>query len=134
MMSRAGTTFTGWVGWVWFAGIMLITIGLFDIFQGIVALINDDFAVLVEDGVLVVDLTTWGWVHIIIGAVLVLAGAGVLSGSVWGRSLGVIVAILNALAQLTIMPSYPFWALIIIALDVIVIYALVVHGGEAEAV
>jgi hypothetical protein len=133
-MSRAGTTFTGWVGWVWFAGIMLITIGLFDIFQGIVALINDDFAVLVEDGVLVVDLTTWGWVHIIIGAVLVLAGAGVLSGSVWGRSLGVIVAILNALAQLTIMPAYPIWALIIIALDVIVIYALVVHGREAAAV
>jgi len=112
---------------------MLVTIGLFDIFQGIVALINDDFAVLVENGVLVVDLTTWGWIHIIVGAVLVLAGAGVLSGSVWGRSLGVIVAILNALAQLTIMPAYPFWALIIIALDVLVIYALVVHGREVEA-
>ena len=134
MMSRTGTTVTGWVGWVWFAGIMLVTIGLFDIFQGIIALISDDFTVLVEAGVLVVNLTTWGWVHIIVGAVLVLAGAGVLSGSVWGRSLGVIVAILNALAQLTIMPAYPIWALIIIALDVIVIYALVVHGGEAEAV
>ena len=132
-MSRTATTFSGWVGWVWFAGIMLVTIGLFDIFQGIVALINDDFAVLVENGVLVVDLTTWGWIHIIVGAVLVLAGAGVLSGSVWGRSLGVIVAILNALAQLTIMPAYPFWALIIIALDVLVIYALVVHGREVEA-
>lgn len=134
MMSRTGTTVTGWVGWVWFAAIMLITVGLFDIVQGIIALIEDDFELLTEGGILVFDLTTWGWVHIVVGALLVLAGAGLFSGTAWGRTLGVIVAVLNALAQLTIMPSYPFWALIIIILDVVIIYALVVHGREAAEV
>lgn len=134
MMSRTGTTVTGWVGWVWFAAIMLITVGLFDIVQGIIALIEDDFELLTEGGILVFDLTTWGWVHIVVGALLVLAGVGLFSGTAWGRTLGVILAVLNALAQLTIMPSYPFWALIIIILDVVIIYALVVHGREAAEV
>ncbi len=134
MMSRTGTTVTGWVGWVWFAGIMLVTIGLFDIFQGIIALLDDEFAVVVEGGLLVFDLTTWGWVQIIIGAILLLAGFGVFSGATWGRTLAVIVCVLNALHQLTIMPTYPFWALIMIGLNIVVIYALVVHGREAAAV
>ena len=125
---------TGWVGWVWFAGIMLVTIGLFDAFQGLIALFNDNFTAAVEGGVLVVDLTTWGWIHVIVGGLLVIAGIGVLSGALWGRILGVIVAALNLLAQLTILPVYPIWAMIVIALDALIIYALVVHGQEAAAI
>jgi amino acid transporter len=125
---------TGWVGWVWFAGIMLITIGLMDVFQGLIALFNDTFAVAVEAGVLVVDLTTWGWIHVILGVVLILTGIGVLGGNMWARVVGVIVVIINLLAQLAVIGIYPWWAVIVIILDVLVIYALVVHGGEAAAV
>jgi hypothetical protein len=125
---------TGWVGWIWFAGIMLITVGLMDVFQGLIALFNDTFAVAVEAGVLVVDLTTWGWIHVILGVVLILTGIGVLGGNMWARVVGVIVVIINLLAQLTVIGIYPWWATIVIILDVLVIYALVVHGREAAAV
>ncbi len=134
MSAETRTEPTGWVGWVWFAGIMLITIGLMDLFQGLIALFNDTFAVAVEAGVLVLDLTTWGWIHVILGVVLILTGIGVLGGSTWARVVGVVVVILNLLAQLTVLGIYPWWATIVIILDVLVIYALVVHGGEAAAV
>ena len=132
MSAETRTEPTGWVGWVWFAGIMLITIGLMDLFQGLIALFNDTFAVAVEAGVLVFDLTTWGWIHVILGVVLILTGIGVLGGSTWARVVGVVVVILNLLAQLTVLGIYPWWATIVIILDVLVIYALVVHGGEAR--
>ncbi|WP_053206689.1 DUF7144 family membrane protein [Jiangella muralis] len=125
---------TGWVGWVWFGGIMLVTLGLFQAFQGLVAVFDDEFTAAVGDRLIVVDLTTWGWVHVAMGALLVIAGAGVLGGTLWGRVLGSAVAALSLLAQLTILPVYPIWALIVIALDAVVIYALIVHGGEAAAV
>lgn len=125
---------TGWVGWVWFGGIMLVTLGLFQAFQGLVAVFDDEFTAAVGDRLIVVDLTTWGWVHVAMGALLVVAGAGVLGGTLWGRVLGSAVAALSLLAQLTILPVYPIWALIVIALDAVVIYALIVHGGEAAAV
>jgi hypothetical protein len=123
---------TGWVGWVWYAAIMLVIIGAFDVVQGIIALADDDFAVGVSGGMLVFNLTTWGWVHIIGGLILVLVGIGLWSGQGWARVFGVIAAALNALVQLTIMPSYPFWATLMIALNMIVIYAIVVHGREAK--
>ncbi|MGH8839113.1 MAG: DUF7144 family membrane protein, partial [Jiangellaceae bacterium] len=103
-------------------------------FQGLIALFNDTFAVAVEAGVLVVDLTTWGWIHVILGVVLILTGIGVLGGNNWARVLGVIFVIINLLAQLSVIGIYPWWAVIVIILDVLVIYALVVHGGEAAAV
>jgi hypothetical protein len=105
-----------------------------DVFQGLIALFNDTFAVAVEAGVLVVDLTTWGWIHVILGVVLILTGIGVLGGNMWARVVGVIVVIINLLAQLTVIGIYPWWATIVIILDVLVIYALVVHGREAAAV
>jgi hypothetical protein len=105
-----------------------------DAFQGLIALFNDTFAVAVEAGVLVVDLTTWGWIHVILGVVLILTGIGVLGGNNWARVLGVIFVIINLLAQLSVIGIYPWWATIVIILDVLVIYALVVHGGEAAAV
>lgn len=127
-------TVTGWVGWVWFGGIMLFTLGLFQAFQGLIALIDDGFSLAVGDQLLVFDLDAWGWTHLIMGILLVVAGIGVLGGTLWGRILGVIVAALSILAQLTILPVYPIWALIVIALDALIIYALVVHGEEARAI
>ncbi|SDU78839.1 DUF7144 family membrane protein [Jiangella alkaliphila] len=127
-------TVTGWVGWVWFGGIMLVTLGIFQAFQGLIALFDDGFSVTIGDELVVFNLDTWGWAHLIMGGLLVVAGVGVLGGTLWGRILGVIVAAISVLAQLTILPVYPIWALIVIALDALVIYALVVHGEEAAAV
>lgn len=127
-------TVTGWVGWLWFGGLMLATVGLFQVFQALVALFDDGFAVQVEEQIVVFDLNAWGWTHLIIGTLLVIAAVGVLNGSLWGRILGVVIASLNILFQVMIMPAYPIWALAVIVLDVLVIYALVVHGREASAI
>lgn len=127
-------TVTGWVGWVWFGGIMLFTLGLFQVFQGLIALFDDGFSVAVGDEVLVFDLNAWGWAHVIMGVLLLAAGVGVLNGTLWGRILGVIMAAISILVQITILPVYPIWALIVVALDALVIYALVIHGEEAATI
>lgn len=127
-------TVTGWVGWVWFGGIMLFTLGLFQVFQALVALFDDGFAVQLDGNLVVFDLNAWGWTHLVIGGLLIIAGLGVLGGTTWGRIVGVILGAVSILAQIPIMPIYPFWALIVIVLDVFVIYALVVHGSEAGSV
>lgn len=127
-------TVTGWVGWVWFGGIMLFTLGLFQVFQGLIALFDDGFSVAIGDQVLVFDLNAWGWTHVIMGILLLVAGVGVLNGTLWGRILGVVMAAISILVQITILPVYPIWALIVVALDALVIYAIVVHGEEAAAV
>lgn len=131
-MSQPRIEVTGWVGWVWYAAIMLMIIGGFDIVQGIIALADDNFAVAVEGGLLVFNVTTWGWVHVIGGLIIFLTGLGLWSGQTWARVVAVIVAALNALIQLTIMPAYPFWAVLMVALNMVVIYAVVVHGREAQ--
>jgi len=118
------------VGMTVFAGTIMIMIGVMHVFQGIVALVNDTFYVAGEEWVLQLDVTSWGWVHLILGAVVVLAGFFVFRGAVWARTVGVIMAVLSGLASFAWLPYYPVWALVVIALDVFVIWALTVHGRE----
>ncbi len=131
-MSESRIEVTGWVGWVWYAAIMLMIVGGFDIVQGIIALADDNFALAIEGGLLIFNVTPWGWVHVIGGLIIFAAGLGLWSGRTWARVVAVIVAALNALVQLTIMPAYPFWAVLMIALNMVVIYAVIVHGREAQ--
>jgi hypothetical protein len=131
-MSQPRTEVTGWVGWVWYAALMLMIVGGFNIVQGIIALADNTFAVGVSGGLLIINLTTWAWVHIVVGMIMFLTGVGLWSGQTWARVLAVIVASLNAIVQLTIMPAYPFWAVLMVALNMVVIYAVVVHGREAQ--
>jgi len=118
------------VGMTVFAGTIMIMIGVMHVFQGIVALVNDTFYVAGEEWVLQLDVTSWGWVHLILGAVVALAGFFVFSGAVWARTIGVIMAVVSGLASFAWLPYYPVWALVVIALDVFVIWALTVHGRE----
>lgn len=123
------------VGMTVFAGTIMIMIGVMHVFQGIVALVNDTFYVVGEEWVLQLDATSWGWVHLILGAVSALAGFFVFSGAVWARTVGVIMAVVSALASFAWLPYYPVWALVVIALDVFVIWALTAHGRDiTEAV
>ena len=125
------TAMTGWVGWISFAGVIMVMAGIFQAAAGLVALVNDDVYVVVSDRLaLTLDYTQWGWVHLIIGAIVAAAGFAVFSGRVWARAVGVLLAALSAFAHLLFISAFPFWSLIVIAMDVLVIYALCVHGGE----
>ena len=125
---------SGWTGWVVFGGVMLAVLGVFQLIEGLVALFNHDYY-LVSTGRLVVHVnyTTWGWVHIIIGFVAVLTGVGLLAGNMAARIVGVGIAALSAIVNMAFVAAYPVWSVIMIALDVIVIYAIVVHGRELKS-
>jgi hypothetical protein len=122
---------TGWVGWLVFAGVLMILLGAFHAIQGLIALFNSEYYLVGPNGLSVhLDYTTWGWVHLIAGLVVIVAGIGVLVGQTWARVIGVLVALVSALASFTFIAAYPAWSCILIALDVLIIYALAVHGRE----
>lgn len=124
---------SNWVGWVFFAGFMMILLGVFQAIAGLTALINPDWLVVTERSLLVFDFTTWGWVHLLLGIIVLVAGFSVMSGSTWARIVGVLVAGFSAIAHLASVNAYPIWSVIILVIDVLVIYALTVHGGELKA-
>jgi hypothetical protein len=121
---------TGWVGWIYFAAVMMIIAGALNAIYGFIALVNDEWVVWGNRADLYLDLTTWGWMHLILGGVVLLAGIGLLSGNVLARAIAVFVAGLSIVANFLFMPAYPVWSLTIIAIDVFVIYALTAHGRE----
>lgn len=124
---------SSWVGWIAFAGVMMALVGSFHIVQGLVALFDDKFFVVAKSGLLVsVSYTTWGWVHVIGGIVMVVAGLCVFGGQIWARTVGVVFAFASAVTSLGFMGAYPIWAVLVIALDVVVILALTVHGSEIK--
>jgi hypothetical protein len=123
---------TGWVGWVFYAGIIMFTGGFINLIEGIVALVRDDYYLVQSDGLIVsVDYTAWGWTLLIFGLLLVLVGYGVMVGQTWAGVIGVVLAVANTLLNMVFMPAYPIWAVIAITINVLVIYALAVHGREA---
>jgi hypothetical protein len=107
-----------------FAASMMLVVGAFQFFEGLVAVANDTFYVKTPNYVLQLDTTQWGWIHMIIGVVVVLAGAFIFTGNIVARSVGILIAGLSALANFFWLPYYPFWSITIIAIDVFVIWAL----------
>ena len=123
---------TAWVGVVLFGGIILVMVGGFQTIQGFVALFRDEYYLVSPNGLVVeVDYTAWGWTHLLIGLVAIATGIGVMVGQTWARVLGIVIAVLSALVNIAFLSAYPIWSTIIIAMDVLVIYALAVHGREA---
>jgi hypothetical protein len=122
---------TGWVGWIAFAGYFMIILGFFGAIQGFAALLRDEsyFAV-GKNGLLTFDYTTWGWIHLIMGIALMLIGGYLMKGSTWARVVAIIVVGLHMIAQFSFVSAYPVWGVVIIAVDVLVLYALLVHGRE----
>ena len=132
--SRSAPPQTGWVGWIVFAGTMMMILGVLHAIQGLVAIFNDDYYLVGKSGLTVhLDYTTWGWTHLIGGIIIVLAGMGVLAGRTWARGVGVALAGLSALVNFAFIAAYPFWSVIVIAIDIFVIFALTVHGREIES-
>lgn len=124
---------TGWTGWVYFAGLLMILRGISGAFLGLTALVNQQYLfVSGANGVVLAtaNATTWGWVHLALSVLVLAAGFSVMHGSRWARVLAVVFASLAFMANLAFIGVFPIWAIVAMVVDVLVIYALVVHGDE----
>ena len=121
------------VGWTWFAAVMMWLIGAGHAINGLVALINDEFYVVGREYIFQFDVTTWGWIHLIGGILVFVAGVYLLSGAVWARVVGVTMAIISILLNFAWLPWYPLWSILMIIAAGFVIWALTVHGRDVVA-
>ena len=126
--------YSSWaVGWAGFAGIMLVVIGVLDIIQGLVAIVNDEFYVVAREWVFEFDITTWGWIHLILGVILIASGIGIFSANVAARTVGVIVAAVATIINFAWLPYYPLWSIVVISVCISIIWALTAHGRDIAA-
>jgi hypothetical protein len=123
---------SSWTGWISFAGWLMIIMGALDFFQGLIAVIRGQYYVLTANEIIVFDLTTWGWITLLWGIVVALAGGALLSGQSWARWFAIVVGSLNFIELLGFLGSahYPLWALTVLALNVVVLYGLIVHWED----
>jgi hypothetical protein len=131
-MSQRGST--AGAGWVFFAAIMMIVLGVFGALEGLAAIVKSGFYHVPPNYYVNVNATGWGWIHLIIGIIVVLAGLSLFRGSTWARVVGIFMASISAISNFLFIPFYPIWALLIIAIDVFVIWALAAHGGALAEV
>lgn len=120
------------VGVTYFAGVMLVLNGILQVINGIAAIATDNLYVSVNNYWLSFNLTAWGWIHLIVGALAVIAGFGIFARTAWAYVLGVMLAALSLVINFAFLPYYPIWALLVIALDVLVIWALSRTMGMAR--
>jgi hypothetical protein len=121
------------VSMAFFAGVMMLITGLFNGIEGLVALFRNEVYVVAPEYIFAFDLTTWGWVHLLVAILVAAAGVGVMSGRLWARLIGIAFALLSMIANFLFIPYYPVWSLLIITLDVFVIWALCVYNRDAAA-
>ena len=129
--SRAGRQTSGMaVGFILFAAIMMLMVGVFQALQGLIGIFENEFYVQTRNYLFQFDATTWGWIHLVLGLLVAFAGWGLLSGRTWARVVGITLAVLSATANFLFIPYYPIWSTVIIAVDIFVIWALTAHGRE----
>ena len=123
-------TLSGWaVGGITFAGVMMILIGAFQAIAGLVAIIDDNFYVVGQNYTFDIDTTAWGWIHLLLGVVVLLAGFYLFRGAAWAAVTAVVLAGISAIANFFFIPYYPFWSLLMIAMAIWVIWALTRPGA-----
>ena len=121
---------TGWTGWIVFAGVMMIISGSLNALYGVVAAVNDDWVGWTNRENAFLDVSQWGWVHIVLGLIVLLCGIGLFSGNILARTVAVIIASISLVSNFFFIPVYPLWALTVITIDALVIWALTAHGRE----
>jgi hypothetical protein len=122
---------SGWtVGLTLFAAVMMIMVGVWQAMAGLIAIFENEVYLPTRNYLFELDLSTWGWIHLVLGLVVAFAGYGLLSGQTWARVLGITLAALSATTNFLFIPYYPFWSILIIAVDIFVIWALTAHGRE----
>jgi hypothetical protein len=117
-------------GWTYFAGVLLLIVGSLDALWGLAAVLNDDIVFVGGEGVIVADVTTWGWVHLILGSVVACTGLGLFTGAEWARFTALFFITINAVTQIVWFPAAPLWAFLMILLDVAIIYQLTARWEE----
>ncbi|MFF2043849.1 hypothetical protein ACFVVX_25850 [Kitasatospora sp. NPDC058170] len=123
--------FSDWApGLVIFAGVLMLLNGFMEMLRGIMAIADDDVFLTTQRYVFRFDLTGWGWIHVIVGALVAVVGAFLLKGAPWARYAGIVLTVVSALDSFLAVPYYPFWSFIVIALDVFIIWALCVYRPE----
>jgi hypothetical protein len=128
-----GRNATGWVGWVYFAGVLLILRGISEAFLGITALVNKHYLFTTANNNLVVstsNMNAWGWVQLAVGLLVLAVGFSVLHGSTWARIVAVFMAGAAFLVNMAFIGVFPVWSIVAMIVDALIIYALVVHGDE----
>lgn len=121
------------VGWIGFAAVVMGFAGATNIISGLSAIIEDEvFIAGGERGALVLDLTGWGWVHLLLGALLVAVAVALFMGATWASYTAIVILIINMVTQVMFMPFYPFWSLLVIGLDLMVLWAIFTHGEERK--
>ncbi|HEX7632904.1 MAG TPA: hypothetical protein VF401_01110 [Candidatus Saccharimonadales bacterium] len=122
---------TGWVGWAYFAGFMMMFLGVFQGIAGLTAIFKDDFFLVTQNHLVAFDFTAWGWINLVIGILVFFGGLELFrSGALWARVLAVVLAGLSLITNLTFIEAYPLWSILMGVIDVLIIYSLTVHGGE----
>ncbi|HEU5156654.1 MAG TPA: hypothetical protein VFU43_06620 [Streptosporangiaceae bacterium] len=121
------------MGLITFAAVLMIISGLWAVLVGISALAKDKVFVIAPDYTYKIDVTGWGWIHLILGIVVAIGGLCLLLGQIWARVLVIVLAICSAIAQFLFLPYYPLWSILIIALDVFVIWAVLTGGNRRAA-
>jgi hypothetical protein len=129
MTARPGSY--GPTGWAVFAGVILFMAGWLNFFYGLGGVLNDEVVTVQGQGVVIWDFTAWGWIHMILGAIMVLTGVGLFMAQGWARGIAVVFATLNAIAQIGLITAFPLFSITLIALDVIVIYQLTARWEPA---
>jgi uncharacterized membrane protein len=120
---------SGWaVGGATFAAVLLILVGIFQVIAGLAAIFDDDFYVVTQNYAFDLDVSAWGWIHLILGILLVLTGYFLFTGSPWAAGVAIGLAALSAVANFFFIPYYPFWSILLIALAVWVIWSLTRPG------
>ncbi len=133
-MSQQENYSGGAVAMTTFASVMLMIAGAFQFFAGLAAIFNDDKMLVTKDYVISLDTSAWGWIHLLIGLILFLAGVSLLKGAIWARTVAVIVASVSAITAFIWLPAQPFWGLLIIVLDIFIIWAVTAHGRDIAKV
>ena len=124
---------SGWaVGGITFAATMLILIGIFQTIAGLAAIFDDEFFVVTANYIFDLDTSAWGWIHLLLGVLLLVAGWGLYAGRAWAGVVALTLAVLSAVANFFFIPYYPFWSILVIALDVWVIWALTRPGAVSS--
>jgi hypothetical protein len=123
-----------WSGWIGFAGLMMMIIGAIDFFEGLIAVIRKEYYAFTPQGLIIFNVTTWGWLAMIFGIVLFLVGLGLTGGAGWARWVGIILVAVNLIGQLGWLgnSATPVWTLTVIALQIIVLFALTARWHDAE--
>ncbi len=122
---------TGWAGWVYFAATLMLINGVFELFRGIFALTNGDFFVASGNQIVLFNTTSWGWIQVGMGLVVLTGAISLFSGHFWGRFVGAIATILATITTLVWLPAYPIWGVVALVLDLVVLWAIIAHGNEA---